>query len=289
MVHADFSVLEKHWKFSYVKTPKTTEHYGGGKNIAKKFKEKYGWECGVVPYLLDDDIKTEKVLRLITLSRIGKEKGFKRKAILAKLLKASGRPFLWDIWGGGFDDVYVRQVKSWFEDIPEVSFHGEMFDLWSFVKDADYLVQLSDTEGWCMSIYEALTLGTPCIATSFPNAYEQIQEGKNGYIVPLDHKELSKLDVNKFWDAIPVFKPKVLATEQNWIDILGSSDKRKKVKIIEPDKVSVFAVRNYNDMTLGRRVLVGEMLEVSPKRAEDLKKLRLVSDTKPIKSLKRKR
>ena len=41
-------------------------------------------------------------------------------------------------------------------------------DIRDYIADADYLIQLSDTESYAYSIVEAACLGTPIIATKMP-------------------------------------------------------------------------------------------------------------------------
>jgi glycosyltransferase involved in cell wall biosynthesis len=94
--------------------------------------------------------------------------------------------------------------------------------------DADYLVQVSDTEGFCYSIYEALQVDTPCIVTDFPSAFEQVKDGKSGYILKMD---LSNLDIDKIYNKIPTqisFTEK--STEEDWIKLFKNVPKAKKIK-----------------------------------------------------------
>ena len=71
------------------------------------------------------------------------------------------------------------------------------------IKNCDYLVQLSDTESFCYSAYEALQREVPVILTRFPEAYNIVEEGQNGYLVEMD---LSDLDVEKIFNEIPPAK-----------------------------------------------------------------------------------
>lgn len=68
------------------------------------------------------------------------------------------------------------------------------------IKGCDYLVQLSGTESFCYSAFEALQRGVPVILTRFPEAYNIVEEGKNGYLVEMD---LSDLDVDKIFNHKP--------------------------------------------------------------------------------------
>jgi glycosyltransferase involved in cell wall biosynthesis len=68
-------------------------------------------------------------------------------------------------------------------------------DILDYIADADYLVQLSDNEGFCYSVVEALTQDVPVIVTPCP-VFEEIGlvDGVNCYKVPFDMKDF---DVKK--------------------------------------------------------------------------------------------
>ena len=278
MVHADYTQIQEHWNFKYLKLGKVTEHWGGGEAICKSFYEytkgEYG-ECKKIHYLLDPDVKTERVLRLISTTRIGKEKGFHRMLALATELKNRDIKFLWDIWGDGFDDSFVRSTIDKFANIKEVCFRGFGTNLASYVGDADYLVQLSDTEGYCFAIYEALSMNVPVIATDFPNAREQINDGENGYILPLDVTNYSKY-VDKIYKKIPKFKFEPIATAGEWIKLIGKPGKKAKKRSRQIGLVVVKCIKPYHDMELGRRVAYGEVLKLLKPRASNLNGLGLV-------------
>jgi len=79
-------------------------------------------------------------------------------------------------------------------------------------------VQLSDTEGFAYSVYEALQCKTPCIITPFASGNEQIQHGVNGYIIPFD---LQGIDFKQIANNIPTVKDfQEIGSEQSWIDFL---------------------------------------------------------------------
>lgn len=62
------------------------------------------------------------------------------------------------------------------------------------------MVQLSDTESFCYSAFEALQRGVPVILTNFTEAYNIVEDGKNGYLVDMD---LKNLDVDKIFNHKP--------------------------------------------------------------------------------------
>ncbi|MBR3153307.1 MAG: glycosyltransferase [Clostridia bacterium] len=58
-----------------------------------------------------------------------------------------------------------------------------------YEKNADYLLCFSPYESWGNVITESKILGTPCVVNDFSSAREQIEDGVNGIIVPLDCKD----------------------------------------------------------------------------------------------------
>jgi glycosyltransferase involved in cell wall biosynthesis len=70
----------------------------------------------------------------------------------------------------------------------------------TLIKYCDYLVQLSDTESFCYSAYEALQRNIPVILTDFPEARNIIDDGENGFILNMD---LSNLDVERIFNNKP--------------------------------------------------------------------------------------
>ena len=113
-------------------------------------------------------------------------------------------------------------------------------NFFDYIVEADYGVQLSDTEGYSYFINECLEYGTPVLCTNFPSAYESIEDEKNGYILDM---QLSNLNINKIVNNIPNnFNYKEKCTEKDWINFLNKKIERKK-----KDMFKVIAKQNYND------------------------------------------
>ncbi len=143
------------------------------------------------------------MIRLLTLSRIQPEKGFKRMAVMQDLIQ---QPFIWDIYGSGNLDLLKPLTKC--------TYKGVTNEAKEVMKQYDFLVQLSDTEGMPMVILEALSVGLPVITTNYPSAKELITDGVNGYIVDFDLKNLPELKI------LPTFTFINKSTVQDWLKIL---------------------------------------------------------------------
>lgn len=214
MLHADL----KAWKVNY-KPVHIDYHVAVGQGVADSFKEHNGMDSVVIPNMLAEDVKVEKVLRLVTASRIAEGKGFDRTTVLARKLQEAGRPFIWEIYGGGAPN-YINNLRYNLTYIPEVVLMGERTGIQSFMACSDYVVQLSDNEGYCYSIHEALQIGKPVIATRWPGIEEVVKDGENGYILDMD---LGNLDINKLYDSIPKGgRLKVSNSVLLWKDLLNN-------------------------------------------------------------------
>lgn len=68
---------------------------------------------------------------------------------------------------------------------------GTKQNVMTHVADAEIYVMSSDFEGFPNALVEAMSSGIPVISTNFPTgvAKELIEDGKNGYVVPLRNRE----------------------------------------------------------------------------------------------------
>ena len=185
--------------------------------------------------ILDDKLETKPILKLVSATRLSKEKGYSRMLKLAKSLKEAGIRFRWTI----FTDLELYNQKP--IDMDEIVYMKPTKDIFDYIVEADYGVQLSDTEGYSYFVNECLQYGTPVICTNFPSAYESVEDGVSGYILDMD---LSNLDVDKIVNNIPnKFKYTEKCKVSDWTKFLN-----KKVEIAKPKKkYKVEALQDYTD------------------------------------------
>jgi len=214
MVHADYLAYMEDWHFTYKKYDKTTHHIAVGHHVAKQFEIATTYKIdSVIHNLLNDDVKftpktKSKQLRLVTISRISIEKGFDRMLKMESLL--SGIDFIWDVYG----DTSTACAKSVIPKFIKVNFKGITDKPQEIMQQYDFVVQLSDTEGFPYSIYEALQVHVPCIVTDFPSAHELIKNNVNGYILDMNLDNFvvpNKITLNSFHGK---------SDERDWIKVL---------------------------------------------------------------------
>lgn len=234
MVHADYE-RAKEVGFYYNKWQKTTEHIGVSDYVCKVFKQLYPKENITRIYnILDEVQETKPILKLISATRVSKEKGYERMLKFAQELKKANIRFRWII----FTDLNLYNQKPF--DLEEIVYMKPSHDFWDYIKEADYGVQLSDTEGYSYFINECLQYETPVLCTNFPSVYESVKNGENGYILDMN---LSNLDINKIVNNIPNhFAYKEKSTEKVWISLLNKKVERK-IKVM----YKIVAKKDYID------------------------------------------
>lgn len=233
--------------------PRINEHYGVSKAVATTYEEISGLETKVCYNPLTID-KPKKVLKLISATRLTKEKGKDRMIILANELTKMKIPFLWLVFTNDRNAI----------DNPNVIYMQPRLDIRDFIANSDYLVQLSDTEAWCYSVLESLCLGTPVITTPIPSFNEMgVKSGENGYILPFNMKELPIEDI---YNNIPSFTFKAPK------DIYDKLLINKPTTYNPNDLYQCRALKSYYDVLFGMNIIKGNLLpeKITKERAEEL-------------------
>ena len=206
IIHADYKAqnMKPHMH------EKITKYIGVSKKVCETFKEVSGMETELSynPLAID---KPRKVLNLISATRLTKEKGKARMERLAQMFDEHGIPYIWT--------VYTTDINA--IPNPNIIYRRPRLDIIDFIANADYLVQLSDTEAYCYSVAEALTVHTPVIVTDCPVYHELgIEDGKHGFILDFD---MENVPIEKIYKGIT---PKAITfPEDRWGEILEEGER----------------------------------------------------------------
>jgi glycosyltransferase involved in cell wall biosynthesis len=218
VVHADYKAYIEGWNFIYKRLPYITHHVAVGHHVAKQFQAVTGYKADrVIHNLLDSpqSVKKAKIpaspLKLVTLSRISKEKGFFRMIEMAEKINV---PFCWDVYG----DFSTMFAKSIIPLMGKFRLMGITDRPKEIIGQYHYLVQLSDTEGFPYSVYESLQCLTPVISTDYPSVHELIKDGDNGYILDM---ELSNFDIKKILNVPKITKFKEKSSTDDWFSFIN--------------------------------------------------------------------
>lgn len=185
-------------------------------NVSQTSKDSYGDNSKDGLVIHNPIMKPkEKALMLISATRIpARDKGDNegRMRRLAEMLNEAEIPFIWF----NFSDNELPNAPKGLINV------GAREDIMPYIKKADYLVQLSDSEAWSYSVLESLVQNVPVITTPFPSAIEMgIEDGVNGYLVPFD----MDFDVKRLL-KIPRFKYEYdnKAIKEQWEQILKGAE-----------------------------------------------------------------
>lgn len=198
--------------------------------------------------------KPNKCLFLITASRFTREKGGERMIKLAQELKKANIEFIWFVFSHQNTKLVDGMVK-----LPET------LNIKDYIAKCDYLVQLSDSEGFGYSIVEAMEMGVPIITTPISVLSELgFQENIDGYIVPF---EMDNVRAERFLEVPkPQFKWDNEAIKNKWVKLLGKS-KPTGEYLKQGNYVQLEILENYFDLELNRELKVGDVVTMRKARA----------------------
>lgn len=256
MIHADFEAMG--WR--YTKHPKTTHHVAVSELAKVSFlKQQPNEKCNVI-YNLIDIPKTNKVLNLVSATRLSREKGYNRMKALARELQRQNVKFIWQ--------VFTTDLPN--EEIDGFVFRKASFEVRDYIANADYLIQLSDTESWCYAIAEALELKIPVVVTDMPILAELEINENNGIILNKDLSNISEVVKKMEEQKVKKAKSTKKDSKKQWVNELGEMDKQENYKYDEKETVLLKALKKFQDRETLVYYEANKVYEFSPERAEEL-------------------
>ena len=234
-----------------------SKYYAVSKAVAESYEEISGLKVEVCHNPLTIE-KPKKILKLISATRLTKEKGKNRMIKLAQELDKANIPYEWRIFTN--DSIPINN--------PNIIYMKPRLDIRDYIADADYLVQLSDTEAFSYSVLESLTVGTAVIVTNIPCFEEMgVKNGINGYILDFS---MENIPIEEIYKNIPKFTYKYVGDKYNELLIDDPTT-------YKPDTIiKAICKKTYNDIELNKRIQKGEEIEITENRAEELKGLGLI-------------
>lgn len=230
-------------------------------NVSQAAKETWKEEAahGVVINNMTFNTAADALL-LVSATRMARatDKGdnIKRMRRLAEMLNEKKIPFIWL----NFSDGPMNNPPEGFVNMP-----GRL-DVQSYIRKADYLVQLSDAEAYSYATLEALDNNTAVICTPVKSFREQgVIDGKTGYVIPFD----MDFDVTRLLE-IPRFNFRYNNKERikQWRELLGDTVPTREYT--PEDNVLVEVTRNFTDKYTKQKHKEGEQLVISRERVEEI-------------------
>ena len=186
-IHGDYS--NPHYQALGIKVP-TDDRLKGYISITHYSEKSFERLTGIKPMFSYNPLtveKGEKPLILMSALRLRPEKGTERMKKLIQALNKAEVNYLW----------YIFADEEWDVDDSHLVFVKPRLDLSYFMEQADYLVQLSDTECCSYSINEMLFRNKPVIVTPLPYLDEiGVKHGKNAWIMEFDCSNVDEIVKN---------------------------------------------------------------------------------------------
>lgn len=132
-------------------------------------------------------------LNIITVARMGREKGHIRALDAMKSLKDKDIKFKWHLVGGDKDQSplnFIKKIKEYGLD-DHVIFHGVQHNPYRFMVNADFLLVPSFHEAAPMVFDEARFLQLPILTTKTVSAVEMVEELNIGLVCENNDKALA--------------------------------------------------------------------------------------------------
>lgn len=137
------------------------------------------------------DFETENPV-FINVGRLHSRKGHHKLMEAHSQLLKDGFPHKIYVIGDGEEKENLKNQAEKFGVEHTFILCGSLLNPYPFVKNADFFILPSESEGWPLIIADTLILQKPIIATNVGGIPEMIAHKKNGYLIPYETEEMYK-------------------------------------------------------------------------------------------------
>lgn len=130
----------------------------------------------------------EDEISLLSIGRFCAAKNFDNVPEINSILHQLGWKTKWFLIGYGSDESLVKEKIAQWKMEDSVILLGKKNNPYPYIKRADYYIQPSRYEGKCVAVREAQILGIPVIITDYESSKDQLRDGIDGCIVPMDNQ-----------------------------------------------------------------------------------------------------
>jgi len=135
------------------------------------------------------DFKTSDPV-FVAVGRLHSRKGFKKLIEAHSKLIAYGFPHKVMIIGDGEEKDNLNKTINELNVSDSFILLGSLLNPYPYVKNADFFIMPSESEGWPLIIADTLILQKPIIATAVGGIPEMIEHKKNGYLIDYNSDEI---------------------------------------------------------------------------------------------------
>lgn len=252
VLHGDYKDMVKRKQLDRALLPidsRIDKYLGVSQLVCDSWKEITGIEAENVyePIVLND---CDKPLLFISATRLTREKGWERMKALAKELNKNGVNYLWFI--------FTNQKET-----PEENmyFLPQRLDITDKLEIADGFIQLSDNEGFCLSVVEALMRKVPVIASDLP-VFKELGINQENSIIIKDINKIPVDEIKNIRNKKFTYKP----PKDNWDKVLSKKKSTYKEEFVRVKATIQFQLRSLIDSELGRIPKKGDVWEIHKDR-----------------------
>ena len=142
----------------------------------------------VEEFSVENEMPEDGSIKLLSIGRFCNAKNFDNVPAICKLVRSHGLNVKWYLIGFGGDEALIRS-KIDEEGMQEyVIILGKKENPYPYIKACDLYVQPSRYEGNSVTVHEAQMLGKPVVITKYATSANQLVDGVDGVIVPLDNE-----------------------------------------------------------------------------------------------------
>lgn len=138
-------------------------------------------------YFANNELPKGEDLTFLLIGRMLGSKGIREYARAARLVKENHKQVRFRLLGrllNSPDSIRQEELDGW-QKCEMVEYLGGTEDVRPYIKECSVYVLPSYREGTPRSVLEAMAMGRPVITTDAPGCRETIEEGVNGYLVPV--------------------------------------------------------------------------------------------------------
>lgn len=137
-------------------------------------------------FTVENEMTNDGSVKLLTIGRFSPQKKLDEVPQICSLIRKNGLNVKWYIIGYGGDEQLVRNKIAEYGMQDYVIILGKKENPYPYVKACDIYLQPSRYEGKSIAVREAQILQKPVVITNFPTSHNQLTDGFDGVIVPMD-------------------------------------------------------------------------------------------------------
>lgn len=172
--------------------------------VPEKIKRKSVIIANPVPqYVLEGKCESynEKCRNLIMVGRLDEQKNYPMAFRAIQIVKKQYSDVHLDVFGKGVLDEELSRMLEEMELTENVSMCGWTQNTLEEYRKHDMFLMTSDMEGMPNALMEAMAVGLPCVSTDCETGpADLIEDGINGYLVPVNDHELLAEKIIKFME-----------------------------------------------------------------------------------------